>query len=273
MRIVSYERCRLDQDVSEVSQCRFRLRPIVRSIVSALLKDRSRSGEACVCILFKLTPRPTKDWRASRPSPCAISCAKGSATPRSLALGTRSAGARLGRRSDAVSARLPFAGYPIGSLLVCQVTGLSRVMRIDDEQREAVKAAPNVWQLVDGQQRINALFSIFSAKASFGRFFLDLTVRRPAASGPVTRRRAKDQGLEYIHWYEASEPPNGARSNWLDVSRWYQWAEADGGRNFGVLADELRQGRIDVVRVLNEIDPDFAISGQRPMRCVVGRSL
>src|SRR3954454_21537581 len=48
------------------------------------------------------------------------------------------------------------AGYPIGSLLVCQVTGQSRVMRIDDEQRQAVRAAPDVWQLVDGQQRINA---------------------------------------------------------------------------------------------------------------------
>jgi hypothetical protein len=62
------------------------------------------------------------------------------------------------------------AGYPIGSLLVCQVTGQSRVMRIDDEQREAVEAAPNLWQLVDGQQRINALFSIFTTKAGSDTF-------------------------------------------------------------------------------------------------------
>lgn len=149
------------------------------------------------------------------------------------------------------------AGYPIGSLLVCQVTGQSRVIRIDDDRRQAVEAAPDLWQLVDGQQRNNALFSVFTAKARFGRFFLDLTVRRPLATGPVTRRRAEDQGLAYIHWYDASEAPTGARSNWLDLSRWYEWAERDGGRNFDVLADELQHGRIDVVGVLNEIDPDF----------------
>ena len=149
------------------------------------------------------------------------------------------------------------AGYPIGSLLVCRVTAESRVIRIDDDQRHAMDAVPTLWQLVDGQQRINALFSIFTDKAGFGRFFLDLTARRPAATGPVTRRRAKDQGLQYIRWFEVSEVPE-PRSNWLDLSRWYQWAESNGGRNLGALAEELRHRRADVVSVLNEIDADVA---------------
>lgn len=165
------------------------------------------------------------------------------------------------------------AGYPIGSLLVCQVTGQSRVMRIDDEQRQAAEAASNVWQLVDGQQRINALFSIFTHKAGFGRFYLDMTVRRPAAAGPVTRRRAKDQGLQYIQWYDTGEVPNGRRSNWLDLARWYEWAETAGGRDFAVLTEDLRSGSVDVVSVLNEIDPDFADQLDPSALQIAGESL
>src|SRR5262249_40845643 len=152
----------------------------------------------------------------------------------------------------------------------CQVTEKSRVFRMDDEHRQVVNADSSLWQLVDGQQRINALFSIFTTKAGFGRFFLDLTARRPAAMGPVTRRRAKDQGLQYIRWHDVSEAPNEARSNWLDLSRWYQWAETNGGRNFEALADALRQRRVDVVSVLNEIDPDFADQLDAPALQIAG---
>ena len=53
-------------------------------------------------------------------------------------------------------------GYPIGSLLVCQVTGQSRVIRVEAGQRVVAEADRDAWQLLDGQQRINALFSLFT---------------------------------------------------------------------------------------------------------------
>src|SRR5688572_33504814 len=49
-------------------------------------------------------------------------------------------------------------GYPIGSLLVCRVKGQSRVMTFED--RSTVDAGGGTWQLLDGQQRINALYSM-----------------------------------------------------------------------------------------------------------------
>ena len=61
-------------------------------------------------------------------------------------------------------------GYPIGSLLVCRVASQSRVMRLDGSERNVQDAEPETWQLLDGQQRINALFSVFTPGGKYGRF-------------------------------------------------------------------------------------------------------
>src|ERR1039458_1587302 len=52
------------------------------------------------------------------------------------------------------------AGYPIGSLLVCKVAETSQVLIGSGSDRSVTEANPEAWQLLDGQQRINALFSI-----------------------------------------------------------------------------------------------------------------
>ena len=150
------------------------------------------------------------------------------------------------------------AGYPVGSLLVCQVTGQSRIIRVEDGKRTTGWADPNAWQLLDGQQRINALFSLFTGQGDYGRFYLDMTMPREPAGGPVTGRRARDQGLGYIHWQDAEKPDAVVpeRANRIDLSRWYEWAEADGGQLINEAGQALRVSA-SPLSILTQIDSDF----------------
>ena len=150
-------------------------------------------------------------------------------------------------------------GYPIGSLLVCQATGRSRVIRVEAGRRVVVDADPESWQLLDGQQRINALFSLFTPDG-YGHFYLHMTARRDSPSGPVTRRRARNESLQYIQWKE--EPGSvGAlpeRDRHIDLSRWYAWAEAEHNGVVDEAARALTANPAEAVQILNAIDPDFA---------------
>ena len=150
-------------------------------------------------------------------------------------------------------------GYPIGSLLVCQVTSQSRVIRLDGAQRIVDAANADAWQLLDGQQRINARFSIFTSSARYGRFYLHMTARRDSPQGPVTRRRARDEGLRSIHWQEEPEADERYR-NAIAASTFragHAWAkrESGGAADAGSL---LGAGPTHTVAILNEIDSDFA---------------
>jgi hypothetical protein len=151
-------------------------------------------------------------------------------------------------------------GYPIGSLLVCQVTGQSRVIRVETGQRVVAEADPDSWQLLDGQQRINALFSLFTPDSSYGRFYLHMTARRDSPSGPATRRRAREESLRYIHWQEgsAAEGAIAERDRHIDLSRWYRWAEGERKGAVDEASGALAAGPSETVQILNAIDPDFA---------------
>ncbi len=94
-------------------------------------------------------------------------------------------------------------GYPIGTLLLCRVPGKSPVTTFEDPK--AVDAGDGTWQLLDGQQRINALYSIFTAVAGYGRFYMLMTELLPVPEGPATGRRRRDQGLKYFHWQDEKE--------------------------------------------------------------------
>ena len=81
-------------------------------------------------------------------------------------------------------------GYPIGSLLLCSVKVGGHVRVERDGVRIAQEADAKAWQLLDGQQRMNALAELFATKnGSSGGYLLSLTV--PSEPG----RRGQAQGL------------------------------------------------------------------------------
>src|SRR4051812_9295825 len=151
------------------------------------------------------------------------------------------------------------AGYPIGGLLLCRVRSGSHVLVEQDGTRRAVEAGAGTWQLVDGQQRVNALVSIFTENARFGRFFLDMTkVRVPEEV--VLRRRDRRRELDYIVWRpddEAGADDLEGRDHYIDLSRVHAWANAQGQTAVSLSADMLIEGSHDTASVLRSSDPSF----------------
>lgn len=169
------------------------------------------------------------------------------------------------------------AGYPIGAILLCRVRQPSRTIHVDDSgAREVRDADSQSWQLLDGQQRINALTSVFTAVGRYGTFFLHMTTERNPP-GPINVRSTKDRALAHIAWRErALEPerteadtaadtetaatpidPLPERDRHLDLSRWFEWAEGDGGDRPRRVLTDLGDSK-SATAILGEIDSNFA---------------
>lgn len=152
------------------------------------------------------------------------------------------------------------AGYPIGSLLVCRVRQGGHVLVEAGGTRRAQEATAGTWQLLDGQQRVNALVCLFTEHGRFGRFHVDMT-RKRIPEQVVTRRRDRRHALDYIVWRPddagGTEPIDG-RERYIDLSRLQAWAapQADGAIE-STIAD-LAAAPIKTVEILNAIDPSFA---------------
>jgi hypothetical protein len=156
-------------------------------------------------------------------------------------------------------------GYPIGSLLLCTVERDHSVMTVGTREVGAgTYAAP---QLVDGQQRINALYSIFT-DGGYGRFYLDMS-SDPHADGQEPHARAR----KYIAW-RAADPdalnpdesidpndrrPIDRRHHYLDLSRWYEWAKD---------SDGSLPSDIPIEDVIRSIDPAFASILDAPQQAI-----
>jgi hypothetical protein len=109
------------------------------------------------------------------------------------------------------------AGYPIGSLLLCRVEQETDVRQLGTGQGQERRVAAGTPQLVDGQQRVYALFSIFTGRGH-GRFYLSLT-------------KDWDRSLNYIEWRprvdetDADDEPRADDEEpippgYVDLSRW-----------------------------------------------------
>lgn len=152
------------------------------------------------------------------------------------------------------------AGYPIGSLLVCRVRQDAHVLVESGGTRRAQLADAGTWQLLDGQQRVNALVCLFTEQGQFGRFHLDMT-RTRVPEELVTRRRDKRHALDYITWRPddagGTEPIDG-RERYIDLSRLQAWTATMPEGALEALVTELDAGPEKTIEVLNAIDPSFA---------------
>jgi hypothetical protein len=68
---------------------------------------------------------------------------------------------RMGRLLDSL-----LAGYPVGALLLCRTDKPSKVIDRDEDERTVREAAKGALQLLDGQQRLNALLTMLTARMS-----------------------------------------------------------------------------------------------------------
>ena len=113
-------------------------------------------------------------------------------------------------------------GYPIGSLLLCRVSHDGAVLERRGDVRHTAAARDDEWQLLDGQQRVNALVRLFTPpdEARQRRFLVSLTAERKIDE--VVQRRSKvDRSLRYIREVTAADEAED-RWQWLDVSGVHQ---------------------------------------------------
>lgn len=144
------------------------------------------------------------------------------------------------------------ADYPIGAILLSTVREQSRELVIQpDGKRSESDAASGSWQVLDGQQRINAMFSVFTDKGNYGRFLLNMVMERPSPA-PAQGRAAKERAVPHIRHLQHADDETDARQRHLDLSGWAAWAEERG---------DLREVRIDASTVgglLAELDSAFS---------------
>lgn len=148
------------------------------------------------------------------------------------------------------------AGYPVGAILLSQLRpGVERVTRelvteIDGTRSERT-ARDGSWQVLDGQQRINALFSVFTKHGRYGTFYLDMTTERPAPS-PSQGRSAKTRSLPHLKHAGVDCELRDGRERCIDLSRWHGWASQQPDLM------TLRVSAENVRGILLDIDPLFA---------------
>lgn len=144
------------------------------------------------------------------------------------------------------------ADYPIGAILLSTVREQTRELMLQaDGNREEVDAAAGSWQVLDGQQRINAMFSIFTDEGKYGRFLLDMLMERPAPS-PAQGRTAKARAIPHIRHLDDPMEEIDGRERFVDLSAWAAWAE--GQNNFA----ETRIDESTIIDLLVDLDPKFS---------------
>src|SRR5262245_55044997 len=131
------------------------------------------------------------------------------------------------------------AGYPVGALLLCRTDQVASRVIDREGVEDTVRDAPaGAYQLLDGQQRLNALYTMLTASDErhrrYGRCYLSLTVARQPPSPAETGRRGP--AMPYLVWREGPDgrlgqgeyDDFGMRDRCLDLSRLYDWAETKG---------------------------------------------
>ena len=89
--------------------------------------------------------------------------------------------------------------------------GASKVIDRDEDEETVREAPEGAYRLLDGQQRLNALYTMLTASdekhRKYGRFYLDLTVARQPPSPAGAGRRGP--AMPYLVWREGPDGPLG----------------------------------------------------------------
>ncbi|HET6300229.1 DUF262 domain-containing protein [Microbacterium sp.] len=158
------------------------------------------------------------------------------------------------------------ADYPIGAILLSTVRDHTRelIVRPDGSRAES-DAESGSWQVLDGQQRINAMFSIFTDQGNYGHFLLDMLMERPSPA-PAQGRGAKERAIPHIRHLRDPDQELESRGRFVDLSRWADWA---GQRNFPTMqVDESTIGEL-----LHGLDPRFDREVPAEERSIAVRNL
>ncbi|KAA6435956.1 DUF262 domain-containing protein [Agrococcus sediminis] len=143
------------------------------------------------------------------------------------------------------------ADYPIGAILLSSVAEPTRQVVVEaGGARFEEDAVAGSWQVLDGQQRINALFSVFTDRGHYGRFLLDMLMVRPAPQ-PAQIRRAKERAIPHIHHLSSADEELAQRASCIDLSNWFGWMTARGGVDLSEL------DATSVASLLRDLDPLF----------------
>ena len=143
-------------------------------------------------------------------------------------------------------------GYPIGSLLLCQVHKGGSVLRSEGGRRVRKAAGRNVPQLLDGQQRMNALAALFGADRKASRRYL-IKLDAPEATHDIAKTKSSlKRGLSYIRDHH-DEETRKERWRWMDVSRLHSAAKTSRFSKLGALST---MGSDELIRLASQIDPE-----------------
>lgn len=145
------------------------------------------------------------------------------------------------------------ARYPIGSLLLCQVDSSTST-----RPQGAGNGAENIseaWtpQLVDGQQRSHALYSIFT-DSGFGRFYLDFQSEWTREGKYIEWRPSLEPDKEVSADEEAQQPPSPTQ--YIDVAKLTKRVG-----NGQLLADALGEQVSDesLRAVMDQLAPEYVV--------------
>lgn len=155
-------------------------------------------------------------------------------------------------------------GYPVGSLLFCQIERAGTAsIGMGAGQAGVRPTQDGSPQLVDGQQRVFSIFSIFTGRG-YGRFYLNL-FREPSRDAAYILWRRFDPvlDLDVQDFDERLAEPIVDRDRYVDLSN---WGEID-----HLLASEINATRVG--EIVNALDPQFRLRDGEEFRSMIASRL
>ncbi|WP_292836818.1 DUF262 domain-containing protein [Microbacterium sp.] len=155
-------------------------------------------------------------------------------------------------------------GYPVGSLLFCQIDrpGMASIP-LGGGQAAVRQAETSNPQLVDGQQRVFAIYSIFTGRG-YGRFYLN-AFRDPSRDAGYILWRRFDPVLdtEVDGFNEREAEPIADRDRYVDLSNWLSLGE--------LIEAEIDNSR--VAAVVSILDYQFRLPDDATARTAIAARL